>query len=182
MRLNPEDYSKLFVRPVVVVTTVSKNGVPNAAPFSMNTPLSFEPPLYGFSCHPGHDTWRNIQDTKEFVVNVAGEDMGDLMKILEEKYPPDVNELEKAGLTEAESEVVKPPRIKEAIGWIECRFEKSVELGDHILITGKVVSAGVKDNLWDGVLKPETAHPLAHISREYFAVDMVTRTFERARK
>ncbi len=182
MRLRLEDFSKLFVRPVVVVTTVSKNGVPNAAPFSMNTPISVDPPLYGFSCHPEHDTWRNIQDTREFVVNVAGEDMGDLMKILEEKYPPDVNELEKAGLTEAETAVVKPPRIKEAIGWIECRFEKAVELGAHIWITGEVVSVGVKESAWDGVLKPEAAHPLAHISKEYFAVDMVTRTFERAKK
>ena len=115
-------------------------------------------------------------------MNVAGEDMGDLMKILEEKYPPDVNELGKAGLTEAGSEVVTPPRIKEAIGWIECKFEKLVEFGAHIWIAGKVVSAGVRDNAWDGVLKPETAHPLTHISREYFAVDMVTRTFERAKK
>ena len=53
MRLNLEDYSKLFVRPVVVVTTVSKNGVPNAAPFSMNTPLSLNLRCMGFRAIQG---------------------------------------------------------------------------------------------------------------------------------
>ncbi|MDF2955324.1 MAG: FMN reductase RutF [Candidatus Alkanophagales archaeon MCA70_species_2] len=45
-------YAKLLVRPVVVITTVSDNGIPNAAPFSFNSPISFDPPLYGFSCSP----------------------------------------------------------------------------------------------------------------------------------
>ena len=39
-------YPKLLVRPVVVITTVSDNGIPNAAPFSFNSPISFDPPLY----------------------------------------------------------------------------------------------------------------------------------------
>ncbi|RJS70587.1 MAG: flavin reductase family protein [Candidatus Syntrophoarchaeum sp. WYZ-LMO15] len=182
MKLNTKDYPKLLVRPVVVITTVSKDGIPNAAPFSFNSPVSFEPPLYGFSCAPGHDTWRNIQDTGEFVVNVAPEEMGNLMKILEEKYPPEVNEIERAGLTAEASEVVKPPRIKEAVAWIECRLEKAVELGDHVWITGVVVAAGVREGCWDGVFKPESCNPLCHISGEFFAVNMTTKRFERAKK
>ena len=182
MKLSTKDYPKLLVRPVIVVTTISKNGVPNAAPFSFNSPISFEPPLYGFSCNPAHDTWRNIQDTGEFVVNVAGEDMGDLMKILEEKYPYEVSEIEKAGLNEEPSDVVKPPRIREAIAWIECTLDKAVELGDHIWVAGKVVAAGVKGDSWEGVLEPESSKPLCHIAGEFFAVDMVTKKFERAKK
>jgi len=182
MKLSPNEYPKLIVRPTVVITTVSEGGVSNAAPFSFNSPVSFEPPLYGFSCHPAHDTWRNIQETSEFVVNVAGKDLGGVMKILEEKFPPDVSEIEKAGLNEDVSDVVKPPRIREAIAWIECKLEQAVELGDHIWITGRVVAAGVKGESWDGVLKIEDLKPLCHIAGEFFAVDMVTQKFERAKK
>ncbi|MHC1577379.1 MAG: flavin reductase family protein, partial [Candidatus Methanospirareceae archaeon] len=114
MELEVKAFPKLLVRPVVVVTTISERGVPNAAPFSLNTPVSFEPPLYGFSCSPAHDTWRNIQANREFVVNVAGKDFGELMEVLETDFPYEENELEHAGLTEEQAKTVKPPRIKEA--------------------------------------------------------------------
>ncbi|MCK4733966.1 MAG: flavin reductase, partial [Methanophagales archaeon] len=76
MELEKGAYPKVLVRPVVVVTTISERGIANAAPFSLNSPMSFEPPLYGFSCNSKHDTWKNIQANGEFVVNVAGKELG----------------------------------------------------------------------------------------------------------
>ena len=68
MKLNEKDYYKLLIRPVNIITTISEDGKVNAAPFSFNTPISFSPPLYCFSCSPMHDTWTNIRKTREFVV------------------------------------------------------------------------------------------------------------------
>jgi len=58
------------------------------------------------------------------------------MHVLETDYPYEDNEIAHAGLTEEKAKAVKPPRIKEAIAWIECKLEKYVELDGHIWITG----------------------------------------------
>ncbi len=175
-------YPKLLVRPVVVITTVSDNGIPNAAPFSFNSPISFDPPLYGFSCNPAHDTWRNIQANGEFVVNIVNKDFGELMHILETDYPYEDNELKHAGLTEERAKKVRPPRIKEAIAWMECKFEDSFELGDHIWIVGRVQLVEVKDAYWGegGVMDVDRANPLIHIASEFFAVDAKGAKYKRA--
>ncbi len=183
MELEGKAYPKLLVRPVVVVTTISERGIPNAAPFSFNSPISFEPPLYGFSCNPAHDTWRNIRENGEFVVNVVGKDLGGLMHILETDYPYENSEIGHAGLKEEKAKTVKPPRIKEAIAWMECKLEKYVELGDHIWITGRVLAAGVKDGFWkeEGVIDVVKARPLCHIAGEFFAEEMKEAKYERAK-
>lgn len=183
MELEPKAFPKLLVRTAVVITTVSERGIPNAAPFSFNSPISFEPPLYGFSCNPAHDTWRNIQANGEFVVNIVGKDLAELMHILETDYPYEDSEIAHAGLTEEESKTVKPPRIQEALAWVECTLEQSVELGDHIWITGRVVNADVKDEFWKEAsrIDVEKAKLLCHLAGESFVVDMKEAKYKRAK-
>ncbi len=170
MELHQVNFYKLNVRSCVVVTTVSKRGISNAAPFSFNSPISFSPPLFGISCNPGHDTWRNINENKEFVVNFVDESFGNLMHILEKDFPYEVSEIKEAGLTEVPSTEVSPPRIKEAYAWLECRLYDARELGDHVWITGEVVKVDVKDKCFDKALNPEKCRTLLHISGKYFAV------------
>ncbi|NIM44257.1 MAG: flavin reductase family protein [Nitrososphaeria archaeon] len=172
-------YYKLIVRPVVVISTISERGISNAAPFSFNSPVSFDPPLFGFSCRPTHHTWMNIRKTKEFVVNVVGKNFGPLMHILEGRFPYEVSEIEKAGLTEDLAKRVKPPRIREADAWIECIMEDHFELGDHIWIVGRVLEAEVREELYGEVINVGKASPLAHISGRYFATDMRVEEYER---
>ena len=183
MELETKAFPKLLVRTTVVITTISERGISNAAPFSFNSPISFEPPLYGFSCNPAHDTWRNIQANGEFVVNVVGKDLAELMQVLETDYPYEDSELVHAGLTEAGAKAVKPPRIQEALAWIECTLDKAVGLGDHVWITGRVVAAAVKDEYWKdvGLLDVEKAKLLCHITGESFVVDMKESRYKRAK-
>jgi flavin reductase (DIM6/NTAB) family NADH-FMN oxidoreductase RutF len=183
MELERKAFPKLLVRTAVVITTISERGISNAAPFSFNSPISFDPPLYGFSCNPAHDTWRNIRENGEFVVNVVGKDLAERMHILETDYPYEDSEIAHAGLTEAQAKVVKPPRIKEAIAWIECTLDQYIELGDHIWITGGVMAVEVKDEFWkeSGLLDVEKANLLCHVAGESFAVDMKEARVERAK-
>lgn len=180
MKLKGADYYKLLVRPVVVVSTISEKGISNAAPFSFSSPISFKPPLYGFSCSPDRHTWRNIKENEEFVVNIVGNDFGPLMKILEQKFPYGISEIEKAGLTEEISKKIQPPRIIEAIAWLECKLESFVEMGDHLWIVGRVLEADTKDEFWNEVIDVEKASPLCHISGKFFATKMKMKNYERA--
>lgn len=180
MELKEKEHPKVLVRQVIVVTTISENGVSNAAPFSFCSPISFDPALFGFSCNPKHDTWKNIQKTQNFVINVVGEDFGPLMKVLEADYDYEVSEIEKAGLTEEKSRKVKSPRIKEANAWIECELEDSIVLGDHIWIVGRVHCAEVKDEIFNNVIDLKKSKNLCHIGGKFFATDAKIKEFERA--
>jgi|Deesub1362A_J573_1020465.scaffolds.fasta_scaffold00105_22 flavin reductase (DIM6/NTAB) family NADH-FMN oxidoreductase RutF len=180
MRLKPKDFMKLLIRPVIVVSTISKEGVSNAAPFSFNSPVSFSPPIIAIFSNPKHDTWRNIKENKEFVVNIIGEEFGPLMKILEKDYPYGVSEIKEANLTEEPSRKIRPPRIKEAFAWLECKMIHSAVLGDHVLIAGEIIEAEVKSEVFDKVVLLEKAKPLCHISGEYFSTPLTVSKFERA--
>ena len=51
--------------------------MPNLAPFSQFTNLSFDPPMIVVSARAGTDTARNVNATSEFVVNMATYELKD---------------------------------------------------------------------------------------------------------
>ena len=182
MILDTKDYYKLLVRPTVVISTISSNGVSNAAPFSWNSPIATKPtPLFGFSSSVKHDTWRNIKENGEFVVNLVGESLGNLMEIMERNFPYEVSEIKECGLTETRANHVRPPRIQEAFGWLECRMTQHVYFSERtVWIIGEVLEVDVKADAFDNVVDVEKVKPLNHIWGEAFVTEMRTTKFKRA--
>ena len=182
-----KDFFRLQARPTVVISTISSKGIPNAAPFSFSSPMASRPtPLFGFCCEVEHDTWRNIKQNGEFVVNLVGEDFGPLMEKLETHYPYEVNEIKESGLTEGKSNRVSPPRIVEAYGWMECKMRESIELSSRsVWIIGEVVDSDAKDEIYNerkGAIAVEKVKPLNHIGGDVFTITMVERRYKRAMK
>lgn len=174
------DFSKMLLRPCIVVSTVSMKGVSNAAPFSFNSPATTKPPMYGFCCEVEHDTWRNIRVNDEFVVNLVDMSFGELMEPLSRDLPYEVSEITEFGLTELPSKTVKPPRIGEAYGWMECRMTSYEQLSPRaVWIFGEVLCSEIKRDALDGVVDVENVKPLNHISGETFVVEMKRTTYRR---
>jgi flavin reductase (DIM6/NTAB) family NADH-FMN oxidoreductase RutF len=167
------DFSKMLMRPCIVISTVSENGVSNAAPFSFNSPATTKPSMYGFCCEVEHDTWRNIRANGEFVVNLVGASFGDLMEPLSRGLPYEQSEILECGLTEGASKKVKPPRIEEAYGWMECRMTSYEELSPRaVWIFGEVLVSEIREDALDEGVNVEKVKPLNHISGETFVVEM----------
>ena len=166
MELDRSYFSRLVVQPVIVVSTISPNGVSNAAPISFNAPVTTgPPPLYGFCCETEHDTWRNIRGNGEFVVNLVGRGFAPIMDDLASDLPYEESEIAHCGLTEEEASTVRPPRIAEAYGWIECRMREHVELSERVVwIIGEVTAVAVRDDAFDETLILEAAEPLHHVT------------------
>ena len=136
------------VRPVVLITTMNREGTPNAA-VKTNFMTVSSMRYYAFSCSPEHHTHQNIMETREFVINVPTEDIAS--KVLKAAIvtanpcPAGVNEIESAGLTPIPSEKVRPPRIKECVAHYECLLDWHRQ----DLIFGKVVAVSVDKSLID---------------------------------
>ena len=132
--------------PVALVSTVSKEGVPNLAPYGLVMPISFDPPMIALGIRVTRKTHKNITDTREFVVNFPA---ADLVKIVNKAAVPTpvVDKFHNVGLTPIKSAVVKAPGIKECRVHYECTLEWLKDAGDHTLIVGKVVSVSVDGDL-----------------------------------
>ena len=143
-------------RPIALVTSLNEDGRVNAAPYSSYNYLATDPPVVGMGVtdRPGggfvpKDTARNIRRGGEFVVNVVTEDLLRQMNICATDFPPEVSEIEMAGLTTTPSSLVKVPRITEAHAALECVELQTIEIGRSRIVLGRVVAMYVEDRFVD---------------------------------
>jgi flavin reductase (DIM6/NTAB) family NADH-FMN oxidoreductase RutF len=167
-----EDFYKLLApRPIVLITTVDKRGRINAAPMSFVTPIEIDPPILALSTGYDGDTYRNISETGEFVVNLVTEKIKKQMRICGRSFPHGVNELEKAGLRWEPSKKVKPPRVIECPVNLECKLEWTYKGPEYVVVAGRVVAVNVrKGAVKAGRLNVEGVRPLLHITGKAFIV------------
>jgi flavin reductase (DIM6/NTAB) family NADH-FMN oxidoreductase RutF len=169
MEINPADLNKRDIhellvsafipRPIAFVSTIGEDGVFNVAPFSFFTPLCLKPTIVGLSISwkregQKKDTLRNIEFSKDFVVNVVNEALAEAMNIAAAEYPSDVDEFKEVGLTPVKASQVKAPMVAESPVNMECKLIQIIEFGQvptggH-LVMGEVVRAHVRDELWAG--------------------------------
>jgi flavin reductase (DIM6/NTAB) family NADH-FMN oxidoreductase RutF len=155
-------------RPIAWVSTLSKDGQANLAPFSFFNALSGKPPLLGFSpslrqVETGSvpkDTLRNVRETGEFVVNIVTFDNAEAMNITSGEYGPEVNEFELAKLNYRASKIVRSPQVAESPVSFECKLRQIVEFGAEYpgnnLVIGEIVSVHMEERvLKEGRLDPQ---------------------------
>lgn len=141
-------------RPIAFVSTVSKSGVHNLAPFSWNTAVSLDPLIIGFTpvrlparVAGKEDTYRNIEEIGDFVYNIVLQDYAQPMVDTSANWVPEVDEFEKAGLRAVPSTVVTSPRVAESPVSLECELLRIMEFGggETAVIFGKVVGINALD-------------------------------------
>jgi len=134
-------------RPIAFVSTKSNDGILNLAPFSYFNGVCSNPPTIMFApARRGYDgltkdTLNNIQDTKEFVVNLVSEEISEPMVACATDYDKEVDEFEISGLTPIDCVKVKPPRVKESKVSFECSLNTVVEIGRAEAGAGFIVEA-----------------------------------------
>ncbi|THV82464.1 hypothetical protein D6D27_08388 [Aureobasidium pullulans] len=122
--------SGIAPRPIGLVSTVSKEGKLNLAPFSYFQVVDHDPPVFviGFSGRANRpkDTLRNLEETGECVLNIVSEDMIEAVNATSVDAPYGTSEWSLSGLTKSDSTTVKPPRVKESVMSIEGKLTEVV--------------------------------------------------------
>lgn len=162
MKLEPNQRSQIMPLPVVLISTISKNGVNNAAPWSCVTPVLRPLDEVLIASWLVRDTLENIRQTGEFVINVPPAGMEEAVMICAKSFPPEVDEIEKAGLKPRKSIVVKSPGIQGCLAWAECVVEEEIAREKYVLIVGKVVHLEADDRFFSEAegMDFERARPL----------------------
>lgn len=142
-------------RPIAWVTTISEDGVVNAAPYSFFNCLSADPPILALGVENKldrsfKDTAYNIRMTDCFTVNIVDRANIDAMSKTAAGFAPDVDELQMAGLTAAPGHKVACPRILEAPVAFECERFLGISISSaREIILGRIVMAHIREDIID---------------------------------
>ncbi len=167
-------------RPIGWISTQSKSGVVNLAPYSFFNAFNYVPPIIGFSSVGYKDTLRNIEETGEFVWNLVTSDLVEVMNQSCAPYPSEVSEFDATGLEQVKSTVVIPPRVAKTKAAFECKCTEIIQLkgisGEKAqtwLVLGEVAQIHIdKSLLKEGVYQTAEA---GHVLRgggpaDYFTI------------
>jgi flavin reductase (DIM6/NTAB) family NADH-FMN oxidoreductase RutF len=167
-------------RPIGWISSRDAKGNVNLAPYSFFNGFCYHPPIVGFSSTSWKDSAANIQETKEFVWNLATKDLAQQMNATAAHVPQDVDEFKIAGLTAVASRLVNVPRVAESPVSFECKLTQIIQLqgadgkkAQAWLTLGEVVAVHIdKAMIKDGVYQTALARPIVRAGRkgDYFEI------------
>jgi flavin reductase (DIM6/NTAB) family NADH-FMN oxidoreductase RutF len=176
-------------RPIGWISTLSREGVANLAPFSQFQNVSYDPPIVLIAANQNttgkrKDTVVNVEATGEFVWNMATYELREAVSLSSTEFPPEVDEFEAVGLEKAPSLVVKAPRVAASPVHFECRHLQTVripgngDMGSADIVIGQVVRVHIRDDAMtpEGRLDIPKLKPLARLG--YHDYTFVDRRFE----
>lgn len=166
-------------RPIALVSTVSKSGINNLTPFSFFNAFGSNPPVVAFS--PSRrgkdatlkDTYNNLVETKECVINSVTYSMVEQISLASTEYPPETDEFIKSGLTPLAADMVKPKRVQESPFQMECKLLEIKSYGNggasaNISIC-EVIKFHVAEDLFvNGVIHPDKIDLVARMSANFY--------------
>jgi len=151
--------SAIAPRPIAMVSTVDKQGNVNLSPFSFFNVFSSNPAMVVFSpARSGRDnslkdTYLNVKEVPECVVNVVNYEMVEQTSLSSSAYEKGVNEFVKAGFIEEPSDLIRPPRIACAPVQLECIVKQVIELGEQggagNLVLAEIKTMHIKEEILD---------------------------------
>ena len=148
--------SLIFPRPIGWISSISKKGIANLAPFSYFNALADDPPQVMFAAaapvkpRNKKDTLSNILVTKEFVVNFATTTTRKQMNLSSVDAPQDGDEFLLTKLKKRKSKLVRAPSVADSPVNLECKLLKTLKLKSNTkkhttMIIGEVIGIYIKD-------------------------------------
>ncbi|MEO8794588.1 MAG: flavin reductase family protein [Daejeonella sp.] len=167
-------------RPICFASTIDKAGNINLSPFSFFNMFSTNPPICVFSParrvrdNTTKHTLENVLEVPECVINIVNYNMVQQTSLASVEYEKGVNEFVKAGFTQIESELVKPPRVAEAPVQFECVVNDVISLGENAgagnLILAEIKIMHIREEILDenGKIDQEKIDLVARLGGDWY--------------
>lgn len=153
----------------VLVSCVGKTRKSNIITLAWVMPTSIDPPLVAVSIAPRRHSYKLIEETKEFVVNIPTIDILNETLFCGRKSGKTYSKFKETGLTAARARKVKTPIIKECIAHLECKLQSQFKTGDHTIFVGEVVEAYANKETFTDKYNLEKARMIFHLGANDFA-------------
>ncbi len=159
-----------FLHPMhtVLVTCLDEAKRANIITLAWAMPTSISPPLVAISVKPTRHSYKLIEKTKEFTVNIP------TMKIVKEtlfcgrQSGENCHKFKETNLTPSLAKIVKAPIIKECVAHMECKLRHTFTTGDHDIFVGEVVAAYVDEQVFKNEFDIQKAKLIYHLGGNKF--------------
>lgn len=178
--LLPHDPFKALIapRPIGWVSTLSKTGAINLAPYSFFNAVCEQPPIIVFSSNGPKDSMTFAGETGEFVWNMPTYALRERMNATSAPLPRGESEFGFAHIEMAPSRIVKPPRVAASPAALECKVSDLYQLKDmhgaptqNYLVFGQVVGVHIDEAfIKDGIVDTAAMQPITRCGYMDYAV------------
>jgi flavin reductase (DIM6/NTAB) family NADH-FMN oxidoreductase RutF len=126
----------------VYAVTVMSEGEDHGMTANWVMQAAFAPPMLVVALENDSKSLPMIRDARGFAVNVLAAGQRDLAARLGRSSQHTPHKLH--GAPTRPTPVTGAPILTEGLGWLECRFVATMPAGDHTLVLGEVVEAGLE--------------------------------------
>ena len=184
MKVSTKPWAALFPCPVVLVTCVDSSGKPNIITLAWAGTVCSDPPTLGLGIRPHRYSYKLIEDSREFVVNIPNKDLLEKVDFCGMVSGKDVDKFSETGLTGVPAEKVKQPLIRECPANMECVSGKKIPLGTHHLFLGEIVSVHLDEDILDdkGEIDFTKVTPFTYNDGEYWSLHKKIGTYGFSKK
>ena len=169
----------LYPLPVVMVSVADKEGKPNIITVAWTGTVCTNPPMVSISVRPGRHSYKMIEQSKSFVINLTTEKLCFATDYCGVRSGRDVDKFKEMHLTKVEASEINAPMIGESPVNIECKLRKIEKLGSHDMFIADVVAVHADESYMDekGKFDLNKANPLVYSHGEYYSLGKKLGTF-----
>ncbi|MCC7364802.1 MAG: flavin reductase family protein [Dehalococcoidia bacterium] len=124
------------------VLGVGEGNQATASTVNWMTQASFAPPLIAVGVKGGTGTLDLVKSTGKFAISVLGTGQKDIAFAYFKHVTPENGQL---GGFDYETKTTGAPIIVDAPAWWECNVSQVLDVGDHSIVIGEVIEAGVRE-------------------------------------
>jgi len=144
---------RLFYPQVPAVLSASHRGRTGAMPVVSYASVSDSPPLVAIGCNPTAFTCKLVLSARAFSLSLVGSSQLKSVERLATVRGTSVRDkLLTVGLQHSRGVKLPVPVLEKAEATLECKLQRTVRTGDHLLIVGRVMAAraaGSFSDSWD---------------------------------
>lgn len=136
-----EAISMIPPSPLVLVAVGEKER--DVIAIGMFNVFSFRPPIVGIAVTTARYSYKLLEESLDFSINVPGRDLLGKVMCCGEKSGSKVDKFKECGLTPLPGRRIRSPSVAECLMNIECKKVDTLEKGDHVWFLGQVIHADV---------------------------------------
>lgn len=170
--MNPSLYRQVMSRwptGVSVVTGWAGDLSPRGLVIGSFTSVSLDPPLVAFFVKRDSASWQDLRAQRRFGVNVLATGQAHLVG---QFARGDVRQRFDGLALLPATAAGQPPRLGGAAAWIDAVITQEIELGDHLMVVGRVSDMSPGDAAHAPMVfaqgRLQRAQPLMHLAADHF--------------
>ncbi len=143
-------YRIINTNPLLLVSTVSKDKKYDIAPIAWACPQEMEPPRLLLCMDTGHQTIKNIKETKKLIACIPHISQLDIVKKTGSISGKEKDKFTQFNIKSFSGKMTKCRVPEGVIGYLECKLKKIIKIDSTAIVIADIIYASADKDAFDG--------------------------------